>query len=70
MPAKIYYDSNKEHHKKVSRDQYHDNKEHVIEYHKKNRYSNLSKKEKDEKAVYAKNNNLPEGKRKHKKIIC
>ena len=62
MPAKIYYDSNKEHHKKVSRDQYHDNKEHVIEYQKKI--------EKDEKAVYAKNNNLPEGKKKHKKIIC
>ena len=35
MPAKTYYDSNKEHHKKVSRDQYHDNKEHVIEYQKK-----------------------------------
>ena len=23
MPAKIYYESNKEHHKKVSRDYYH-----------------------------------------------
>ena len=33
---------------------------------KKNRYSNLSKKEKDEKAIYAKNwyNNLPEDKKK------
>ena len=33
MPAKIYYESNKEHHKKVSCD-YHDNKEHVLEYQK------------------------------------
>ena len=53
MPAKIYYESNKEHHKKVSCD-YHDNKEHVLEY-QKNRYSNSSKKEKGEKAIYAKN---------------
>ena len=35
MPAKIYYESNKEHHKKVSRDYYHNNKEHVLEYQKK-----------------------------------
>ena len=63
MPAKIYYESNKEHHKKVSCD-YHDNKEHVLEY-QKNRYSNFSKKEKDEKAIYAKNwyNNLTEDKK-------
>ena len=66
MLAKIYYESNKEHHKKVSRDCYHDNKEHVLEYHK-NRYSNSSKKEKGEKAIYAKNlyNNLPEDKKKN-----
>ena len=71
MPASIYYESNKEHHKKVSRDYYHDNKEHVFEY-RENRYSNLSKQEKDEKPVYAKNwyNNLPEDKKKYKKSLC
>ena len=35
MPAKIYYESNKEHHRQVSRDYYHNNKEHVLEYQKK-----------------------------------
>ena len=35
MPAKIYYESNKEHHKKVSSDYYHNNKEHVLENQKK-----------------------------------
>ena len=72
MLAKIYYESNKEHHKKVSRDYYNDNKEHVLEY-QKNRYSNSSEKENGEKARYAKNwyNNLPEDKKKkHKKSIC
>ena len=66
MPAKIYYEINKEHHKKVSCD-YHDNKELVLEY-QENRYSNFSKKEKDEKVVYAKNwrNNLTEDKKKHR----
>ena len=54
MLAKFYDESNKEHHKKVSRDYYHDNKEHVLEY-QKNRHSNSSKKEKGEKAMYAKN---------------
>ena len=65
MLAKFYYESNKEHHKKVSRDYYHDNKEHVLEY-QRNRYRNSSKKEKGEKAIYAKNwyNNRPEDKKK------
>ena len=54
MPAKIYYESNKEHHKQLSRDYYYNNKEHVLEY-QRNRYNNLSKEEKDERAIYAKN---------------
>ena len=71
MPASIYYESNKEHHKKVSRDCYHDNKEHVFEY-QENRYSNLSKQEKDEKPIYAKNwyNNLPEDKKNIKRAYA
>ena len=56
---------------KTSRDYYHNNKEYVLEY-QKNRYDNLTKEEKDEKAIYAKNwyNNLPEDKKKYKKSIC
>ena len=66
MPAKTYYESRKEHHRKIGRDYYyHNNKEHVLEY-QKNRYDDLSKKEKDERTIYAKNwyNNLPEDKKK------
>ena len=39
---------------------------------KKNRYSNLSKEEKDEKAIYAKNwyNNLPEDKKNMKRAYA
>ena len=67
----MYYESNKEHHKQLSRDYYYYNKEHVLEY-LKNKYSNLSKEEKDERAIYPKNwyNNLPEDKKKYKKSIC
>ena len=54
MPAKIYYESNKEHHKKVSCDYYHNNKDHVLNY-MKNKYDDLSKEEKDVRALYAKN---------------
>ena len=54
MPAKIYYDSDREYHKKVARDYYQNNKESILE-HKKNIYNNLSKEEKKEKAVYVKN---------------
>ena len=53
MPAKIYYESDKEHHKQVSRDYYHNNKEHILRY-MKNEYDNLSKKEKDARALYVK----------------
>ena len=35
MPAKIYYESKKEHHRKKACHLYHDNKEHVLEYQKK-----------------------------------
>ena len=62
MPAKIYYES--KHHRQISRGYYHNNKEYVLEY-QRNRYNNLSKEEKDKKAIYAKNwyNNLPEDKK-------
>ena len=61
MPAKIYYYSDREHHKKVARDYYQNNKESILE-HKKNIYNNLSKEEKKERATYAKDwyNNLSE----------
>ena len=54
MPAKTYYESNKRHHKKVSCDYYHNNKDHVLNY-MKNKYDDLSKEEKDVRALYAKN---------------
>ena len=44
MPAKIYYDSDREHHKKVARDYYQNYKESKLE-HKKNIYNNLSNEE-------------------------
>ena len=64
MPAKNFCESNKEHHKQLSRDYCCYNKEHVLEY-LKNKYNNLSKEEKDERAIYPKNwyNNLPEDKK-------
>ena len=34
MPAKIYYDSDREYHKKVARDYYQINKESILEYKK------------------------------------
>ena len=54
MPAKIYYESDKEYHKQVLRDYYHNNKEHVLRY-MKNKYDNLSKEQKDARALYVKN---------------
>ena len=61
MPAKIYYDSDREFHKKVACHYYQNNKESILE-HKRNIYNNLSEEEIKEKAVYAKNwyNNLSE----------
>ena len=50
MPAKIYYDSDREHHKKVACDYCQNNKESILE-HKKNIYNNLSK-EKKKKGLY------------------
>ena len=35
MPAKIYYESNKEHHRQISRHYSHNNKEYVLENKKK-----------------------------------
>ena len=71
MPAKIYYESDKKYHKQVSRDYYHNNKDHVFRY-MKNKYDNLSKEEKDVGALYVKNwyNNLTKDKKKHKKRVC
>ena len=54
MPAKIYYESDKEYHKQVSRYYYHNNNEHVLRY-MKNKYDNLSKEQKDARALYVKN---------------
>ena len=54
MPAKIYYDSDREYHKKKASDYYQNNKECILE-HRKNMHNNLSKEEKNERAVYAKN---------------
>ena len=34
MPAKIYYYSDREHHKKVARDYYQNNKESILEHKK------------------------------------
>ena len=51
MSAEIYYYSDREHHKKVSRDYYYHNKENILEY-KKNIYNNLSKEEKKERELY------------------
>ena len=34
MPAKIYYDSDREYHKKVARDYYQNNKESILEHKK------------------------------------
>ena len=61
MPAKIYYYSDREHHKNVASDYYQNKKERILE-HRKNIYNNLSKEEKKERAEYAKNwyNNLSE----------
>ena len=71
MPSKIYYERNKGYHKQVSREYYLNNREHALEY-QKNRYNNLSKEEKDERAIYARNwyNNLPEDIKQYKKSIC
>ena len=68
MPAKIYYESDKEYHKQVSRDYYYNNKEHVLRY-MKNKYDNLSKEQKDARALYVKNwyNNLTEDKKNIKR---
>ena len=43
-----YYCNNKEHHKKVASDYYQNNKKHILE-HKKIIYNNLSKKRKNKK---------------------
>ena len=71
MPAKIYYESDKEYHKQVSRYYYHNNNEHVLRY-MKNKYDNLSKEQNDARALYVKNwyNNLTEDNKKHKKRVC
>ena len=42
MPAKIYYDSDREYHKKVASDYYQNNKDSILE-HKTIIYNNLSK---------------------------
>ena len=64
MPAKIYYESDKEYHKQVSRHYYYNNKEHVLRY-MKNKYDNLSNEQKDARALYVKNryDNLTEDKK-------
>ena len=64
MPAKIYYESDKEYHKQVSQDYYYNNKVHVLRYMKK-KYDNLSKEQNDARAFYVKNwyNNLTEDKK-------
>ena len=71
MPAKIYYESDKKYHQQVSRDYYHNNKDHVLRY-MKNKYDYLSKEEKDVGALYVKNwyNNLTKDTKKHKKRVC
>ena len=53
MPAKIYYDSDREYHKKVACDYYQNNKGNILE-HKRNIFNNLSKEEKKERAIYQK----------------
>ena len=53
MPAKIYHDSDREHHKNVACDYYQNNKESILE-HKKNIYSNLSKEEEKRKGCICK----------------
>ena len=60
MLPKIYYDSDREYHKKLASDYYQNNKESILE-HKGNIYNNLSKEEK-KRAIYAENwyNNLSE----------
>ena len=50
MPAKIYYDSDREYHKKVASYYCQNNKESILE-HKRNIYYNLSKEEKKERAI-------------------
>ena len=53
MPAKIYYDSDREYDKNVARDYYQNNKESILE-HKKNIYNNLSKEEEKRKGCICK----------------
>ena len=64
MLAKIYYQSNKEHYKQIAKDYYKNNKDLILE-RLKNKDNNLSKEDKGDIDIYAKNwyNNLPEDKK-------
>ena len=64
MPSNIYYESDKEYYQQLSRDYYYNNRECLLDYQRE-KYNSLSKEEKDERAIYAKNryNNLNEDKK-------
>ena len=61
MSSNIYYERDREHYQQLSRDDYYNNRERLLKYQRE-KYNSLSKKEKDERAIYAKNwyNSLPE----------
>ena len=61
MPAKIYYDSDREHHKKVGRHYYQNNQQSILE-HKKKRIQQFKLRKEKKRAIYLKNcqNNLSE----------
>ena len=61
MSSNIYYERDREYYQQLSRDYYYNNRERLLKY-QRGKYNSLSKKEKDERAIYAKNwyNSLPE----------
>lgn len=70
MPDKNCYESNKEHHLELMRNYYINNREQILE-HSRNKDNSLRKKEKYQRAIYAKiwYNNLPEDKKIYKKRV-
>ena len=54
MASNIYYESDKEYYQQLSCDYYYNNRESSLDYQRE-KYNSLSKEEKDERAIYAKN---------------
>ena len=61
MPSNIYYQRDREYYQELSCDYYCSNRERLLKYQRE-KYNSLSKKEKDERSIYAKSwyNSLPE----------